>query len=157
MQSYKYEFSRDQIARGDVEALLDWSKNYPNFSPHELACKCCGDLIINKEALWALQYLRQLWKRPMIINSAYRCPKHNQRVGGAVASYHLQGRAFDVSFNMSDAAVVSFIYYATVSKFRGFGLYLDAMHPFIHIDTGPARTWQRGQSRLDDHDDVTEL
>jgi len=58
---------------------------------------------------------------------------------------------------MSDAAVVSFIFYATKAGFTGFGMYLDRATPFIHIDTGSHRTWQTGQSRLDDTDDVTEL
>lgn len=39
---------------------------------------------------------RQKYGKPIYINSGYRCPELNRRVGGATHSYHLQGRAADV-------------------------------------------------------------
>jgi len=113
--------------------------------------------MLNFDAMDRLQELRNTWKRPMLIHSAYRSPEWNAKVGGSKNSLHMQGRAFDVSMQgKSDAAVVSFIFYAVKAGFKGFGMYLDRNTPFIHIDTGTHRTWQSGQSRLDDEDDVTE-
>lgn len=155
--NYMIQFNRDQIERGDPELLLGWKDRWPNFTPQELASRGDGGLIAHYKAIDALQNLRNIWRRPMVITSAYRDPKYNELVGGAKASLHLTGRAFDVSMPYSDAAVVSFIYHAVVAGFRGFGLYLDRPKPFVHIDIGVHRTWQSGQSRLDDTDDVTEM
>lgn len=156
--NYMIDFTPQQVAKGDPEHLLNWQQRWPNFSPNELASKDDGSLRVNYKALDALQQLRTMWRRPMLIGSAYRTAKHNSAVGGAPQSLHLTARAYDVSMRgYSDAATVSFIYYATVAGFTGFGLYLDRPNPFIHIDTGSHRTWQTGQSRLDDTDDVGEL
>lgn len=155
---YAIHFTAAQIAKGDPEHLLNWQQRWPNFSPTELACRHCGVLMVNYRSLDNLQRLRRTWGRPMAIGSAFRCPIHNKAVGGALKSKHLTGQAFDVRMKgQSDAAVVSFIYHATRADFTGFGLYLDRDTPFIHIDTGSHRTWQTGQSRLDDTDDVGEL
>jgi len=158
LNNHRVEFTAKAIAANDPEHLLNWQQRWPNFSPGELASKGDGSLVVNYKALDALQQLRTMWRRPMIIGSAYRDPAHNERVGGAKASLHMQGRAFDVRMEgYSDAAVVSFLFYAIKAGFNGFGLYLDRPTPFIHIDTGSHRTWQSGQSRLDDTDDVTEI
>lgn len=155
--AYSIMFSPAAIQKGDPQALLNWDDRYPNFTPRELASKGSGELLVNYKAMDMLQALRRMWQRPMVIHSAYRDLKWNEKVGGAKASLHLQGRAFDVGMKgRSDASVVSFIFYATRAGFTGFGLYLDRENPFIHIDTGSHRTWQTGQSRLDDTDDVTE-
>lgn len=156
--TYAIEFTEPQVRKGDPLHLLNWTQRWPNFSPTELACKGTGALLVNYKALDALQSLRTMWRRPLYVGSAYRSPKHNAAVGGAPKSKHLTGQAFDIrTKGWSDAAVVSFIYYATHAGFTGFGLYLDRPTPFIHIDTGSHRTWQTGQSRLDDTDDVGEL
>lgn len=155
--SYSIFFKSANIAN-DLEAMTKWSERYPNFTPSEIACRRSGDLLINYEAMAALQSLRTMWRRPMHIGSGYRSPAHNVAVGGAKDSLHMQGRAYDVLMKgHSDASVVSFLFYAVNAGFRGFGMYLDRPTPFIHIDTGRHRTWQSGQSRLDDQDDVTEL
>lgn len=155
---YKMTFTRDGIAKGDPEALLNWKERWPNFTPLELSSRGNGSLTINLEALDALQRLRNSWKRPLVITSAYRDEFYNAQVGGAKSSLHMQGRAFDIKVDgWNDAAVIMLIYYATKAGFNGFGIYLDRVVPFVHVDTGKPRSWQAGQSRLDDTDDVTEI
>lgn len=156
--AYSVHFTTKALSQGDPETLLNWSERWPNFTPRELASKGNGELLVNYKALDALQKLRRMWRQPMYIGSAYRDPLHNERVGGAPQSLHMQGRAFDIKTQgWADSKVVSFVYYATLAGFTGFGMYLDRATPFIHIDTGPHRTWQTGQSRLDDRDDIGEL
>ena len=75
--------------------------------------------------------------KPLIVNSAYRSPEHNRKVGGAKASKHLEGTAFDISMANHDPA--SFIAAARKAGFKGIGTYPRSN--FIHIDTGPARSW----------------
>ena len=46
-----------------------------------------------------LQPLRDAWGKSLHINSGYRCPQLNKAVGGAPKSYHLLGRAADITTN----------------------------------------------------------
>lgn len=43
-----------------------------------------------------LDPLREAWGRPIIVNSGYRCPELNSKVGGAKNSQHLLGLAVDI-------------------------------------------------------------
>lgn len=108
-----------------------------NFSPTEIACRGTGKLQVNEDALDKLQALRTALGKPMIVNSGYRSPEHNRRVGGAPQSMHLAGRAFDVS--MANHDPVAFIAAARKAGFKGIGTYPRSN--FVHIDTGPARSW----------------
>lgn len=44
----------------------------------------------------SLNYLRQLYGSPIVINSGYRDDEHNKRVGGVKNSQHKEGIAFDI-------------------------------------------------------------
>ena len=110
---------------------------WPSFSPEELACRGTGQLLIDEPALDKLQALRDFLGKPMIVHSAYRSPEHNRRVGGAKHSQHLYARAFDISMANHDPEV--FEEAARAVGFTGFGYYVK--QNFMHIDTGPARTW----------------
>jgi zinc D-Ala-D-Ala carboxypeptidase len=110
---------------------------WASFSPRELACKGTGKLLVNEDALDKLQALRDRLRKPLILTSAYRSPEHNRRVGGAKASKHLQGIAFDVRMDNHDPH--EFEAAARAAGFTGFGYYPKS--GFMHIDTGPARTW----------------
>ena len=44
-----------------------------------------------------LQPLRDLWGKPMRVNSGYRRPELNRIVGGASTSQHLKGEAADIA------------------------------------------------------------
>lgn len=43
-----------------------------------------------------LQILRDHFDAPITINSGYRSPEHNKKVGGASRSQHLYGKAADI-------------------------------------------------------------
>jgi len=92
---------------------------------------------INKAALDKLQALRDRIGRPLIVNSAYRSPGYNQRIGGAKHSMHLQGAAFDISMANHDPE--NFEAAARTVDFTGFGFY--PRQNFMHIDIGRARQW----------------
>ena len=49
-----------------------------------------------KELATNLQVLRDELKAPIQINSGYRSPKHNAKIGGAKRSQHLLGTACDI-------------------------------------------------------------
>lgn len=44
-----------------------------------------------------LDPLREMYGKPITINSGYRCPKLNAAVGGAKSSQHMRGEAADIT------------------------------------------------------------
>ena len=44
-----------------------------------------------------LQPLRDIYGRPIVVNSGYRCPKLNKAVGGSKTSQHTKGQAADIT------------------------------------------------------------
>jgi len=110
---------------------------WSSFSPREMACKGTGALVVDQEAMNKLQALRGALGKPMLITSAYRSPSHNKRVGGATRSKHLEAIAFDVRMENHDPH--EFEAAARRAGFTGFGYYPKS--GFMHIDTGPARSW----------------
>jgi len=82
-----------------------------NFKLKEFECKCGCDMplevyenIIKLSS--QLQFLRDYTGRPITINSAYRCPKHNKKVGGSKTSQHLLGKAADITIQSLKPAEV---------------------------------------------------
>ena len=110
---------------------------WPSFSPAEIACRGTGAIRINTAAMDRLQSLRNRLGKPLIVRSAYRSPEHNRAVGGAPASRHLDGAAFDIAMANHDPA--TFEAAAREVGFLGFGFYPRS--GFMHIDLGPARQW----------------
>lgn len=110
---------------------------WKSFSPRELACKGTGQVRLDPQSLDKLQALRDRLGKPLVIVSAYRSPEHNRRVGGAKNSYHMLGRAFDVSMANHDPH--EFEAAARAVGFTGIGYYPKS--GFMHVDTGPARSW----------------
>lgn len=67
-----------------------------NFKVSEFACNDGSDkLLIDLDMIPILQTIRDIGGK-VTINSAYRTQSHNKAVGGAMNSYHLKGRAFDI-------------------------------------------------------------
>jgi len=82
-----------------------------NFKLKEFECKCGCNMplevyenIIKLSS--QLQFLRDYTGRPITINSAYRCPKHNKKVGGSKTSQHLLGKAADITIQSLKPAEV---------------------------------------------------
>jgi len=108
-----------------------------NFSRWEFACGCgCGYATVDAELLQILQPMRDALGA-CTVTSGCRCPEHNRAEGGAIDSWHLQGRAADVQF----ASMAPADWYALAEKLgaRGIGLYPS----WVHIDTrpGPVARW----------------
>lgn len=129
--------------------IEDWEYKY--FKPEEIACKgktcgCMGELWNSerygekmpsylKVALYKINKLRELWGKPIILNSAHRCRKHNMEVGGAINSMHLR-IAFDC--RMPKEEQQEFIELAQKIGFTGIGVYEN----FVHLDLGKKRKWK---------------
>ncbi len=66
-----------------------------HFSAAELECKHCGANECKPELLDALELFRAIVGKPVIINSAYRCPALNSAVHSRPTSAHVDGLAVD--------------------------------------------------------------
>lgn len=112
-----------------------WKLCFPNFAAAEVACKSGAAFPIERHearrALSSLQLLRNYVNRPLIINSAFRTPEHNAKIGGAPNSLHLEGRAFDI--RATGVERLQLIYFARQCGFHGIGL----SNTFVHLDTRP--------------------
>lgn len=110
--------------------------HWPKFKPKEIACKGTGRLVVDYDAMDKLQALRTELKRPIIINSAYRSPGHNAKIGGVKNSMHTFGKAFDIKLTISREDIKAA---AKKVGFTGIGDYNE----FVHVDTGPNRYWDK--------------
>lgn len=115
-----------------------------NFKSTEFDCKgkgCCSKTPIDIELMGYVQVIRNRFKKPVTINSGYRCQKHNKKVGGAKNSRHTQGMAADI--------VVKGVKPVEVAKFAetigvlGIGLY----DSFVHIDTRTTKFYWKGHEQ----------
>lgn len=74
-----------------------------HFDQKEFKCRCgCKGLApaplpyTDLELLNALEIIREKAGEPVYINSGYRCPAYNKKVGGVDNSYHTKGMAADI-------------------------------------------------------------
>ncbi len=102
-----------------------------HFRHAEMQCKHCGLNECTPELLAALEAFRALVGKPVIVDSAYRCPVHNAKVGGAKSSQHLSGMAADIRVKgMTPAALEAIA--RRVPAIKGIG---RADHQgYLHID-----------------------
>ena len=67
-----------------------------HFSKRELSCRCCGHLVISGRLVLALEHLREVAQRPVVVHCGYRCAAHNEQAGGVTHSEHTRGTAADI-------------------------------------------------------------
>ena len=49
------------------------------------------------ELFYKINIVRYFWNKPMIVNSGYRSPRYNKKIGGSANSHHCYCRAIDIS------------------------------------------------------------
>lgn len=102
-----------------------------NFKVKEFACKDGSDVVfVAPELVEVLQKIRSHFGKPLTINSAYRTPSYNKKVGGATYSQHLYGTAADIK--VSGVAPKDIAAYAEtlLTNTGGIGIYSH----FVHVD-----------------------
>lgn len=81
-----------------------------------------------------LQKIRDHFGEPIHINSAYRSPEHNSRIGGSARSQHLKGKAVDLTMKNYSPKQVALVIEKMINAGEitegGLGLY----NGFVHYD-----------------------
>lgn len=68
-----------------------------HFIGAEMACKDgAAEYMYAPELMRILENIREHFGKPVIINSGYRTPEWNTKIGGAKNSYHMKGMAADI-------------------------------------------------------------
>lgn len=89
---------------------------------------------MKSSTLQMLERAREIAGVPFVINSGYRTPSHNRKVGGVSSSSHTKGYAVDISARSSSEKYV--ILDALLNA--GFNR-IGVGNSFIHADNDPAK------------------
>lgn len=107
-----------------------------NFHSDEFACKDGSNkILIDVDLVSVLQKIRDDIGSAIKINSGYRTEAYNQKVSGAKKSYHLKGRAFDISSKAADPMKLAKL--AERQGVKGIIRY----QTFTHIDSRETKYW----------------
>jgi len=105
----------------------------------DFACPCCGENLILDEVVTLANILVFCSKLHPRISSGYRCRRHNARIGGALNSAHILGKAMDVAISSSSDRRLYCSFCDRLGIVR-LGFYVDHIH--VDIDeTKPAGWW----------------
>lgn len=107
-----------------------------SFNSKEFECscnKCDNDLqYIDETLVLKLEKVRQQYQNPIKITSGYRCPEHNEKVGGKQNSSHLAGLAADIAPVRKTLDDLDNLYDLCYNEFNNIGD--GRKHQFIHVD-----------------------
>lgn len=103
-----------------------------NFSLHEFECNDGNNEVkMHTELRDRLQTLRTRLDKAIKVNSGYRTPEYNKKIGGVSNSYHIQGMAADIV--VADMTPKQVAAEARKVGFRG----IIAYNTFTHLDVRP--------------------
>lgn len=131
-------------AKADDDLVSD------HFCVREFSCHgtgCCDCTYIDEELVSLLEQIRTHFQAPVLINSGYRCQKHNRSVGGATASQHLKGKAADV--RVAGVLPIQVAQFARQCGAGGVGLYDN----FVHVDTRKGNAFWDSRKEITKRDD----
>ena len=112
-----------------------------NFSLHEFEChdgsETPQEIIYNLQKLAIqLQVLRDFLGKPITVNSGYRSPEHNKKIGGVLNSQHVLGLAADIVVKGYTPHQLSNVIEDLIARGDmlqgGLGVYSN----FVHTDIG---------------------
>ena len=112
-----------------------------NFTVKEFACKDGSDaVLVAPRLVMVLQSLRSHFCAAVTINSGYRTPQYNARVGGVTDSQHCYGTAADIVVRGKTPAQVAAYARQLMPDWGGVGVY----DSFCHIDVREAKADWKG-------------
>lgn len=108
-----------------------------HFKLSEFNCRCCGRNEMKPSFLEMIDQARNIAGIPFVVNSGYRCQKHNAAVG-STSSNHTNGVAADISCTDGPSRLKMIRALLEVGFNR-----VGIAKTFIHADcnTGPNSIW----------------
>ena len=113
----------------------------------EYKCRHCGRVPPEVKGDWveyptfyymlfeSFRWLREDWGKPITISSGYRCPEHNQAIGGVPLSLHIFGGALDLKFKDSEETAKAARQVDISCPDLRMGVYLGEKN-YLHCDVG---------------------
>lgn len=114
-----------------------------HFLYSDFICPCCDTLKIVPgfyRHLRLLEHMRKELGFPILVNSGYRCDRHNRSVGGAARSWHL---LFATDVRPEDGSPEKLAAMHEAAEGLGFGG-IGRYDTFIHLDLRPEKMRWRG-------------
>lgn len=112
-----------------------------NFKVKEFACNDSSDpLFVSDELVAVLQKIRDHFGAAVNINSGFRTPQYNKKVGGATYSQHLYGLAADIRVTGKTPKQVAAYVETLMPNTGGIGIYPT----FVHVDVRSAKSRWNG-------------
>ena len=112
-----------------------------NFKVKEFACKDGSDpIFIAPSLVEILQSIRDHFGKAVTINSAYRTPAYNKKVGGATYSQHQYGTAADIRISGVKPKEVADFAETLMPNTGGIGIYST----FTHVDVREVKSRWNG-------------
>lgn len=120
----------------ECETILISNRMEKNVSKHfkvrEFACKDGSKVVmISRILVEILEKLREKIGEEIYINSGFRTPTHNKKVGGAALSYHQFGMAADIRAKTKTPKELYSILDQMMDGWGG----LELHETFVHVDT----------------------
>ncbi|MCK4784655.1 MAG: hypothetical protein KAV87_12955 [Desulfobacteraceae bacterium] len=129
--------------QSQVESDFLNRKLSPDFRAREFVCSCCKKEGVRDEVVMRLQFAHDRLPKPnvIIINSGYRCLKHNRspEVGSDDTSSHPKGYAVDIKCTTSRCRF-QLLKALIEAGFTRIGIRINKDRPeksFIHADCDP--------------------
>ncbi len=120
---------------------MEWNWHY--FAPYEMMCSCgCEQFDMDDGFMAKLEGIRRIFNKPMVVNSAFRCPIYNDIV--SVTGFdgpHTTGKAVDIKVCNPD--ICKLLSIAIDFHMLGFGFKQHGPYEsrFLHIDDLSPRVW----------------
>ena len=112
-----------------------------HFKVKEFACKDGSDaVLVAPRLVMVLQSIRSYFGAAVTINSGYRTPQYNTKVGGVAHSQHCYGTAADITVRGQTPAAVAAYARQLMLDWGGVGVYGS----FCHIDVREAKADWKG-------------
>lgn len=112
-----------------------------NFTVKEFACNDGSDVVlVSPDLVKILQKIRTHFGKAVTINSAYRTPPYNKKVGGATYSQHVYGTAADIRINGVTPKQIAAYAETLLPNKGGIGIYPT----FCHVDVRAAKSRWNG-------------
>ncbi len=108
-----------------------------NFTVKEFACHDGSDaVLVAPRLVMVLQSIRSRFGAAVTINSGYRTPQYNAKIGGVARSQHCYGTAADITVRGQKPAAVAAYARQLMPDWGGVGIY----DSFTHIDVRETRS-----------------